>query len=131
MRDLKQAVGAPLETPVMQHTPGPWRTRTLTDHDGPPACDEVQVQGVIDGVWQCIAQCEWSDDGKHAPTKPEALANARVIAAATGMENALRSLLLHAERMSKVMDNECGIRFRDDGPMALARDALARTVGAA
>ena len=47
------------------------------------------------------------------------------------MLNALRSLLRHAERMQDVMDEECGIRFRDDGPMSMARDALRQAVGAA
>ena len=39
---------------------------------------------------------------------------------------ALRSLLRHAERVQEVMDEECGIRFRDDGPMGMAREAITR-----
>lgn len=40
------------------------------------------------------------------------------------LRNALLGLLRHAERMREVMGVECGIRFRDDGPLMMARDAL-------
>lgn len=57
-------------------------------------------------------------------------ADARLMAAAPGMVNALRSLLRHAERVNEVMAQECGVRFVDDGPLGMARDAL-REAGAA
>ena len=87
------AVLGPVESTVMQHTPGLWRTHVLVDHDGPPACDEVQVMGIRRGVWQRISECDFSEDGKHAPTRSEALANATVMAAAPLLALALSELL--------------------------------------
>jgi hypothetical protein len=93
MEQNSPAVGAPVEPTVMQHTPGLWRAYVLTDHDGPPACDEVQVMGIRGGRWQRISECDFSEDGKHAPTRSEALANATVMAAAPVLALALSELL--------------------------------------
>jgi hypothetical protein len=82
-----------LDRGVMQHTPGLWRTYVLVDHDGPPSCDEVQVMGIRRGVWQRISECDFAEDGKHAPTRSEALANATVMAAAPLLALAVGDLL--------------------------------------
>ncbi len=92
---LDPAVGAQVVRGVMQHSRGLWQTYTLVDHDGPPACDEVQVQAVRNGVWQRIAECSWSDLGKHEPTRSEAQANARLMAAAPLLALALSAMLTH------------------------------------
>jgi hypothetical protein len=83
MTEKTQAVGAPLETPVMQHTPGPWRVWCSKDEDGRITVLEV---------------CETQDRGRHshfaslAKHWPEAEANARLIAAAPELLKCLRSL---------------------------------------
>lgn len=105
-----------MDTTMTQHTPGPWF-----------------VDGLI-----VTARKKGSVGFAYGPSMPEnsavgreSLANAKLIAAAPDMANALRSLLRHTERMQEVMDKECGIRFRDDGPIGMARDALRLAVGAA
>jgi hypothetical protein len=116
---------APLQRPVMQHTPGPWVDAGLTGPNpritgGPLRL--VKCEGVVIAFLPA-----WLDD-EHE----EAHANARLVAAAPDLLNALRSLLRHAERTQEVMDEECAAsRFRDDGPMSMARDALRLAVGAA
>ena len=79
---------------MIAHTPGPWQTFTLVDHDGPPECDEIQIQGVRYNAWQCIASCEWSNSGGHRPSRSEAHANARLIAAAPELLQTAQQLLL-------------------------------------
>ena len=119
--DHRPAVGGPVERMVMQHTPGPW-----------------QCSARPSGPWWHIGAGNQSVCTVHACSKKHTpvyaamfKANADLIAAAPDLLNALRSLLRHAERMQEVMDEECGIRFRDDGPMSMARDALTRAVDAA
>jgi hypothetical protein len=110
----------------MQHTPGPWNA---THRKGSDGMYRTEVYSAQHGG---IATCDWTP--KHCGngvTETYREANAQLIAAAPDMLNALRSLLRHAERMQEVMGEECGIRFRDDGPMSMARDALRLAVGAA
>ena len=113
------AVLGPVEPSVMQHTPGPWHVSgsgpTVYALHGQPQRNRFSAN----------MQGGRRDD---APLL-ELVANANLCAAAPDLLNALRSLLRHAERMQEVMGEECG--FRDDGPMAMARDALRLAVGAA
>jgi hypothetical protein len=112
---------APLQRPVMQHTPGPWHVSgsgpTVYALHGQPQRNRFSA----------TMQGGRRDD---APLL-ELVANATLCAAAPDLLNALCSLLRHAERMQEVMDEECASRFRDDGPMSMARDALRLAVGAA
>lgn len=110
MNETQQpAVAGPVEPTVRQHTPGPWHV-----------ANGVQIRSQRDQ----IAKVWMMRDG-------EGNANAALIAAAPDMLNALRSLLRHAERVNEVLEQECGVRFVDTGPLDMARDALKRAVGAA
>lgn len=115
------AVAGPVEPTVRRHTPGPWRFELA-----PNGGFDIEKDPNDLGRYMVIAT-----RNPHPERAAEMHANARLIAAAPDMLNALRSLLRHAERMQDVMDEECGIRFRDDGPMSMARDALRLAVGAA
>lgn len=120
----KTAVGAQPETTVMQHTPGPWHVdlRHYGTERGHVAISADQHTALAQVVWQMI-----DDDG---PLQ-SGIANAQLIAAAPDMANALRCLLRHAERVNEVLAQECGVRFLDDGPLGMARDALRMAAGAA
>lgn len=115
------AVLGPVEPTVMQHTPGPWHAELFPGggFDIDKAPNELDRYMVI------------AIRNANPARAAEMHANARLMAAAPDLLNALRSLLRHTERMQEVMDEECGIRFRDDGPMSMARDALRLAVGAA
>ena len=119
------ALAGQVEPSVMQHTrDGPWVDAGLTGANpritgGPLRL--VKCEGVVIAFMPA-----WLDD-EHE----EARANARLVAGAPDMANALRSLLRHAERVNEVLAQECGVRFVDDGPLGMARDALRKAVGAA
>jgi hypothetical protein len=93
------------------HTPGPWAVEAgnLTAEGG-----------------RCILASlhTWDDDAPE-----EGRANARLLEAAPDMVNALRGLLRHAERVNEVLEQKCGVRFVDTGPLDMARDSLKRAVG--
>ena len=78
---------------MIKHTPGPWKMAILTDHDGPPQCDEIQVQGLIGDVWERIAECDWHDISKRAPRREQAEANAILMAAAPDLLEALMRIV--------------------------------------
>lgn len=119
------AVVGQVESSVMQHTPGPWAVcidpPNAHWHSGLTigAADPKDARRV----------CDVTSFESPPALGSMAAANARLIAAAPDLLNALRSLLRQAERMQEVMDEEHGIRFRDDGPMSMARDALRLAFG--
>lgn len=98
-------------------TPGPWKTKPHGVVVGGAAISLPRGD-----VQQQVAMVCTIDDGDRD-------ANARLIAVALDMANALRSLLRHAERVNEVLAQECGGRFVDDGPLSMARDALRMAVG--
>lgn len=105
MSDLNQAVGATLETPVMQHTPGPWKF-ALFEHEP----NEAFVQ------WRAgFAAVHGSRAGREA--------NARLIAAAPDMLESLREVLAYFD----APEDGC---FSDEA-LARLRAVVARVVGAA
>lgn len=121
MPESQTAVVAPVEPPVRRHTPGPWR----------PHFEEAYfVTGPDLGR---VAMMMKNLKGAHGlggrRSGDESAANCRLIAAAPDMLNALRSLLRHAERVNEVLAQECGVRFVDEGPLMMARNALERAVG--
>jgi hypothetical protein len=85
MSDLNQAVGAPLETPVRHHTPGPWYVSvsgpTVYALHGSPARNRFSA----------TVQAGRADDAQL----PELLANARLCAAAPYMLESLQEVLAY------------------------------------
>ena len=103
------------------HTPGPWSFELA-----PSGGFDIEKDPNDLGRYMVIAT-----RNPHPARAAEMHANARLIAAAPDMLNALRSLLRHAERVNEVLAQECGVRFVDDGPLGMARDALRKAAGAA
>ena len=112
---MPPAVAGQLETPVRQHTPGPWLAREWYDRDHEGEC---QAQG-----WDlCLP------DGFRLPLcsntsgdLSEAEANARLLAAAPDLLAALERLLASGD----VRD------AGDAGALKQARAAIAKAVGSA
>lgn len=137
--DNRPAVVGQVEPSVMQHTRGPWRVvvdehphrlggkhverRIFTQWEHP------QLKGPLGVVNMGVGIGNHDQAARHMVSMSEA--DARLIAAAPDMLNALRSLLRHAERVNEVLEQECGVRFVDAGPLDMARDALKLAVGAA
>jgi hypothetical protein len=113
------------EQTVMQHTPGPWVYKRHEKHG--------DVDHIATVAW-CSDYCIGKDCGTAASRNYESHgtdeADARLIAAAPDLLNALRSLLRHVERVQELMAEECGAWFCDDGPTSMARHALRLAVGA-
>ena len=113
MDENSQAVGAPVEPSVRQHTPGPWRA-------------------IRDEVWAGKSRlvCPRVTAGESLPMGDDlerAKANARLIAAAPELFDVVQALLLTQQmRMEprEVMDENGSI-------MDAARDALRKVFGAA
>lgn len=115
MSEPTQAVGAPLERQVRQHTPGPWACFYKHKYD------EWHVS-----VPMSEGSMKWAlfDDGVRSEN-PEA--DARLIAAAPDLLLALQ--MLYDETADYIRLNNLG--GMDNQCMQLARAALARAVCAA
>jgi hypothetical protein len=83
MTEKNQAVGAPLETPVMQHTPGPWQWK---DGEYPDMPELVSPAGSV---------CWFGNDEQYYPTcgEPPSGADMALIAAAPDLLAALRNFV--------------------------------------
>jgi hypothetical protein len=113
---------APLTAARARHTPGPWRV---------DPCYKADVQ-TADG---CIEICTVDGDGAnystgaphglYTPSRSSALANARLIAAAPELLEALREL---ADAFSCEITFE-GVKQPEDPAIVKARAAIAKATG--
>ena len=77
----------------VKHTPGPWGVEDPMDH-----CPTIVANpGAAVYDWKWVATCEWPDEDNHDFTAGEVKANARLIAAAPDLLEALQGLLGNAE----------------------------------
>ena len=102
-----------------KHTPGPWHW----DSDAVKGDTLMRVRYRVTTIGKTVTQCYYSS------ADPQSEWDARLIAAAPDLLNALNSLLRHAERVNDVMAEEVGVRFVDTGPLDMARAAIARATG--
>jgi hypothetical protein len=97
-----------------KHTPGPWRIFTTMDGTKLIGIGDSNGEGIIDagfGVWR---------EGD-----PEAIANARLIAAAPDLVDALEELLDACNELNDAYNS----RMIDPHAMSSARAALAKAKG--
>ena len=107
---------------MSRHTAGPWRVSQRSNNMIDILHGDRQPGAITAALCRVQARQSWI---------AEAEANARLIAAAPDMLQALHSLLRHAERVNEVLGQECGVRFVDDGPLGMARAAIERATGEA
>jgi hypothetical protein len=69
-----------------KHTPGPWKIVRYTNYEG------FSIQSETDPVYGCIAE-RWEDTGRDKAREAVRLANARLIAAAPELLEALTEML--------------------------------------
>lgn len=105
-------------TDTPKYTPGPWCLDVEPSDDG---TFFVQTPEGRDG--QCIAEV-------YNQTTPDTVANARLIAAAPELYEALRSLLAEVEADREAEDPQARTQMEwEDAPLAAARAALAKAEG--
>ena len=92
------------------HTPGPWRV-------DPEFCTDIQT---TDGLLE-IGRAPCAEDGGKAASLPhnappieEAVANARLIAAAPDLLEALKNLAEYYRQL--LASGDCGCEFAEDQP---------------
>jgi hypothetical protein len=104
------------------HTPGNWEVQD-------PMGDDVGLWVVQQGLeayqWSCIAIVPRDEDrsGSHFITKREQYANARLIAAAPDLLEALVKMLDHYGPPLSSID------YHDNHPITLARAAISKATG--
>lgn len=104
-----------------KHTPGPWKYIDATKVAGmqfAPAC-------VIQSGDKNIARFSWNDNSPWFPTKEESQANARLIAAAPELLEALKGLLADIEDYQRV--NNLG--GENNHWQVISRAAIAKAEG--
>ena len=111
-----------------KHTPGPWRVRP----------EAANWRAVCDALGCSAYEAVLSDDtavalvvahGSRPGNVPPTNHNARLIAAAPELLEALRKLLADAENVRRVMLREAGIGMVDENALDAARAAIAKAEG--
>lgn len=106
---------------MSKHTPGPWMLPHFANPESKCDCGYVLNEDYMG----CIAEVKYSVDGDQAdnPPWPEAQANARLIAAAPDLLEALQELIAMDEAQVFVKDPW-------DASFAKAKAAVAKARGA-
>lgn len=106
---------------MSKHTPGPWFTFANATCVGGPA----GILGNPSGADTAgIAHC-----GMALRAGDELQANARLIAAAPDLLEALQAMLKDSETVRRVMLAEAGIGMVDENALSMARTAIAKATG--
>jgi hypothetical protein len=107
---------------MSKHTPGPW---AVFRRDGYSTYIHAINEGDEINTFQ-VASCHSATSRKYFPTRGEAEANARLIAAAPELLEALQAMLRMTERHATH-----GLIATPGSPVALARAAIKKAEGQA